>query len=384
MRVAGAAALAAIIGVSAAVASAAGFDTAIGTGADVATSAQRTVGHPRTFSVVAVGDWLSENRMSDAAVANAAPGTRMDHAPLLAPITPIIRSATLAICHMETPMTGPGERYGWMGQARPGGPTLIGAPNEVAGDLARVGFDRCSTASNHSWDLGAAGIATTLEALDTAGISHVGTARSPEEARLALFDVRGVRVAHLSYTRTSNTGFPGEGWRVSRDTNAIAEEVAAARAAGAEVVIVSLHVSTEMLRAPTPDDRALVTGFTGASDIDLVVVHGPHTIQPLEVVNGTPVFWSLGNFVSGMGAATSGRYADQRTLDGLMATARFTEQPGGGFAVEAAPLLLCQMFGSRVVHPGVAAFSDPATPAVDRAAIGACLDRSAPVVADLR
>lgn len=384
MRVAGAAAVGTLIVTAAAVVTLAAFDGTFDTGARAAVRAQRTVDHPRTFSIVAVGDWLSENRMNDAAIANARPGVRMDHTPLLAPIEPIIRSATLAICHMETPITAPGARYGWMGQARPGGPTLIGAPNEVAGDLARVGFDRCSTASNHSWDLGATGIATTLDALDAAGITHVGTARSPAEAATVLLDVRGVRLAHLAYTRTSNTGFPREGWRVNHDTGAIAGDVAAARAAGAEIVIVSLHVPTEMLRAPTPDDRALVTGLTAVADVDLVIVHGPHTIQPLEVLDGTPVFWSLGNFVSGMGAPTSGRYADPRTLDGLMATARFTERPGGGFAVEAAPLLLCQMFGSRVVHPGIAAIADAATPPGDLAGIGACLDRSLPVVPDAR
>jgi poly-gamma-glutamate capsule biosynthesis protein CapA/YwtB (metallophosphatase superfamily) len=111
-----------------------------------------------------------------------------------------------------------------------------------------------------------------------------------------------------------------------------------------------------------------------------VVVHGPHTIHPLEIVNGTPVFWSLGNLVSGMGVPGRGRFSDPRTLDGLLAAVRFTERPGGGFDAEAAPVLLCQMTGSRVVHPGLAAAVAPDE--VDD--IEACVARSAPVVADLR
>ena len=250
-------------------------------GAEVTTSAVRVVDQPRTFSVVAVGDWLSENRMNDAAIAYASAAAAAWITRRCSRRSPRSCSRpTLAICHMETPITGPGCRYGWMGQASPTGPNLIGAPNEVAGDLQRVGFDRCSTASNHSWDLGANGIATTLEALDAAGIAHVGTARTPDEAALTLFTVRGVRVAHLAYTRTSNTGFPGDAWRVNHSTGAIAADVQAVRVAGAEVVIVSLHVSTEMQRSPTPDDRALVASFTAASDVDLVIMHGPHTIQP--------------------------------------------------------------------------------------------------------
>ena len=64
----------------------------------------------------------------------------------------------------------------------------------------------------------------------------------------------------------------------------------------------------------------------------------------------------------------------------MMAVARFTESPGGGFTIEAAPVLLCQMFGSRVVYQGIAAAADPSTPAGDRAGIDACIARSAAVV----
>ena len=65
-------------------------------------------------------------------------------------------------------------------------------------------------------------------------------------------------------------------------------------------------------------------------------MHHPHTIQPVEQVNGTWVFWSLGNFVSGMGPGYGGKYSTKFTLDGLLATVRFTEDPEhpGQFLVE--------------------------------------------------
>ena len=357
----------------------------LGPGATVTRPAERLDTHPRSVSVVAVGDWLPENAVNGAAAVLAPPGVRYDHAPLLAPIAPIIQSADLAICHMETPIAGPGDAVGFRGRSALGY-TLIAAPFEVAGDLRRVGFDRCSTASNHSWDLGAAGIASTLEALDAAGIGHVGTARSPTEAVAPVFEVDGVRIAQLSYALNSNTGFPTEAWRISRATDAalVARDADDARARGAEIVIVSLHVFVEVRSTPTPADRALVTAFTAAADIDLVVMHGPHTIQPLERVNGTPVFWSLGNFVSGMGVPFRGRYSDLRTLDGLLAGVRFDEQPDGTFESDATPVLLCQMVRSRVVYPGLAAPASESVPASDVASIEACVARSVAVVAGLQ
>ena len=71
------------------------------------------------------------------------------------PIAPIIASADLAICHMETPITEPGGRYGFMGRG-PYGSSLIAAPYELAGDLQRL----------HGMDLAAG--ADDLRALRTA------------------------------------------------------------------------------------------------------------------------------------------------------------------------------------------------------------------------
>jgi poly-gamma-glutamate synthesis protein (capsule biosynthesis protein) len=309
---------------------------------------------------------------------------RFDHAPLVAPIAPIIASADLAICHMETPIGEPGAAYGLVGRS-PAGYSLIAAPHEVAGDLRRIGFERCSTASNHSWDLGAAGIESTLSALDGAGISHTGTARSPAEAVTSLLDVDGVRVAHLSFALNSNTGFPRESWRVNRavDSGTVIAAVDEVRRRDAEVVIVSLHVFVEMRSTPASADRRLVEAVVAGSDVDLIVIHGPHSIQPFEHVGGTPVFWSLGNFVSGMGVPGRGRYSDLRALDGLLASVRFTERPDGSFSAVADPVLLCEMADTRIVYPGFAPSAIP-IPIDSMAAIEACRQRSVGVVAELR
>jgi poly-gamma-glutamate synthesis protein (capsule biosynthesis protein) len=344
------------------------------------------LGRPvRTVTVAAVGDWLSESLVNNAAAAVAPPGVRFDHEPLLRPIAPIVAQVDLAICHMEVPIDVPGGRFGKVGTG-PYRTSLIAAPYEVAGDLRRVGFDRCSTASNHSYDLGAAGIASTLDAFDAAGISHTGTARSPAEAAPDVLTVNGVRLAHLSYARNSNTGFPGELWRLNRAATSaqVISDVRAARAAGAEIVVVSLHVYVEMLSNPAATDRALVDEITAAAAVDAIVVHGPHTVQGVERVNGALVHWSLGNFISGMGVAGRNKYADPRTLDGLMATIRFVEQPGGRWTSEEWTVLLCNDPVTRIVWPALTVLSQPGLPVALRRMLEACLARSVAVVAALR
>ena len=161
-----------------------------------------------------------------------------------------------------------------------------------------------------------------------------------------------MRVAHLAYTTYSNTVVPTEPWRLdhTRDSRRIADDIATARRSGAEIVLVSLHVSTELQTGPTVADRALVTSVTSMSDVDAVFMHGPHVVQPFEMVNDTPVWWSLGNFVSEMGPPSVGRYASPRTSDGLLAFLRFDERPSGGFAVMTASVAICNDFADRTVR----------------------------------
>jgi hypothetical protein len=344
-------------------------------------TAQRVQPPMRSFSIVAAGDLLTEGVVNSNASRHATAaglGERFDYRPIFQPIADIVSAADLAICHMEIPIGRPAARYGVMGKSPFGGNLLL-APYELADDLRATGFDRCTTASNHSYDLGIDGIATTLEALTAARISATGTARTPLEQRPGNLTVNGVQVANLSYAVSSNTGFPADAWRVNRgvDVNVLAADVRAVRAAGAEVVIVSLHLKQEMLKAPTAADRDFVSRLTAAVPIDLVVQHGPHVVQPVERVNGAVVYWSVGNLLSGMGLPGRGKYSDVRALDGLLATVRFTERAAGGWDADVATVLVCNERTTRTIYSATRVLADPSASADLRTQADACLRRSA-------
>lgn len=357
------------------------FDIANSEGLGAAT---RLSPPPRTFSLVATGDVLTESVVNFAAAQFAqGTGIRYDFAPLFAPISPMIASADIAICHMELPIGRPGDRAGVYGDTPSGHHRLL-APYEIAIAMKRVGFDQCSTASNHSNDLDTPGIDTTLAALDTAGLSHVGTARTPAEAVASLLTVNGVRLAHLSYTRWSNSPLPAEPWRVNFATSPaqVAADVTAARGAGADVVVVSVHISEELLPAPLPEDRQFIVDLTALTRIDLIIEHGPHVVQPVEEINGTWVYWSVGNLISGMGTPGRKRYDDPRTLDGLAATARFTETSSGVFDVEPWTVLVCNEPSTRVVYAPIGGSTD-ALPPIVHFGLQACIARASSVVREL-
>jgi poly-gamma-glutamate synthesis protein (capsule biosynthesis protein) len=85
-------------------------------------------------------------------------------------------------------------------------------PPQITTALRRVGFDTRTTASNHTVDAGERGVYRTLDALDAAGLRHAGSDRdAADQVTPTILDVRGVKVASLSYTSDDNG-------RVSSDT----------------------------------------------------------------------------------------------------------------------------------------------------------------------
>ncbi len=336
----------------------------------------------RTFTVAATGEILVESPVKQAAAAAAAPGVRYEFGPLFAPISSILARVDLAICHMEFPIGAPGEEAGNHGPGPYQGFRWL-APFELAAGVRAAGYTRCSTASNHAYDLGDSGLVSTLDALDAAGVGHAGTARTAQETDVATFDVNGVNVAHLAYSRVSNTVVP-HSWQLAvASVDRVVADAAAARALGAEVVILSLHVGPELLSEPASGDRSFVEQVTAAANVDLIVMHGPHVIQPVEWVNGALVYWSVGNQLSGMGVAGKGKYVDPRTLDGLMAVVRFTEQRDGSFVATPWTVLLCLEPDSRVIYPAMATLSKGGVSDDVRGRLQRCVDRSRKVVADL-
>lgn len=253
---------------------------------------------PRGFTLVASGDVLPHSSIIDRARFDAG-GTGYDFRPMLAGIRPVVSRADVALCHMETVYGANGEYTGY--------PTFK-SPPEVAPALAATGYDGCSTASNHTLDDGADGIRRTLDALDRAGVQHAGSARAEEEARtVTVLRAGPAKVAHLAYTYDTN-GIPlpdGQPWAVNFiDEAKILADARAAREAGADVVVVSLHWGTEWQDAPDERQLTLARSLTAARsgsrpDIDLILGTHAHVPQAYEKVNGTWVIYGMGDQIAG-------------------------------------------------------------------------------------
>lgn len=277
---------------------------------------------PEQMVLAFAGDLLPHQPLNaQAAAYGAASGRRYDYRPMLEPMRPILEGADLAICHLEVPVAAD--------QGQITGYPSFGSPAELVEDVAAVGYDGCTTASNHSLDQGFRGLAATLDRMDAAGLGHAGTARTAEEgARLPVYDVGGAKVANLSYAYDFN------GYRIPADAPfavnqidpaRIRADAARARQEGAQLVVVSLHWGTEYQHEPSAYQRDVVAQLLPSDDIDVIVGHHAHVVQPIERIEGTYVVFGLGN-----------QLANQRQVprsDGLTVRLRAQQRPDGRYDV---------------------------------------------------
>ncbi len=284
----------------------------------------------RTVSLVMGGDLLWHNTVWQSAEADAArtgAAGRFDFDPMFATLRPLIRSADLALCHEEVPFAEPGRPL----QSFP----VFAAPPQIAPWIARMGFDACTTASNHAVDQGFEGLKHTADLLEANGVEHIGTFRTARERRrpVILTTDQGVRVGVVAGTYSLN-GFPlpeGRPWSVSMwDARNLLDQARAARRAGADLVVVHLHGGDEYSHLPNADQVALVERLTASPAVDLVLGEHAHVVQPITRVNGKWVVYGMGNMVAQQ------ELGQPRTYEGITVRFEFREQRDGTFRVSEA------------------------------------------------
>ncbi|WP_449277582.1 CapA family protein [Leucobacter sp. GX24907] len=276
-------------------------------------------------SVAVGGDLLfHEGLWTPFAIPTDDEGRNFDFVPLLEGAKPYLDRSDLAICQMETPLAPAGGPYA--------GYPNFSTPPEVAEAAKTIGFDVCTTASNHSVDTGTEGLVRTLDVLDDVGIAHTGTYREEGERDEPLIvEANGVKVAVITSTFSVNGNFVEFPWQVDYrdeeprvDPERAIEKAKKAREQGAELVIGVQHIGEEYWSEPTPGQMELAHQLHDSGEFDFVYQHHSHSIQPIEQYNDKWVLYGTGNFIS------ESAPADRRVNNEFLLTrVQFAKQPDG-------------------------------------------------------
>lgn len=241
------------------------------------------------------------------------------------PVGAVLRDADHCLVNLELPLTHSVEQADKV--------ICLKANPALASELRRMGADVATFANNHSMDFGVAGLRDTLDALDHAGIIHVGAGMTlAASLKPAMLSTPGGRVAFVGVAATLPNGSgagpnrpgvapirvltryvidpvtidetPGmsafaETVVVEGDRDLVLEAVRTARAE-CDLLIVTIHWGVPYgFVAPFQDELADYQRPLGRALIDAgasaVIGHHPHYLQGVEFHDGRPIFYSLGN-----------------------------------------------------------------------------------------
>lgn len=273
----------------------------------------------RCFSVMVSGDLLVHPQLWDQAAADAAATgkTPLDFEPLLAGQRPYIDNSDLAVCHMETPVGEPDGPFT--------GYPLFNVPPQILTAAKEVGYQACTTASNHTIDGGTEGLLRTLKTLDELDLEHTGSYATEEDSRqILMLDTPAAKVALIDATYGLNGLVPEQPWQVDMlDAETMIAKAERAREEGADVVIAAMHAGDEYVSLPNGQQVETARALADSGAVDFIYGHHSHSVLPIEKYKDTWIVYGLGNGVTEL----SPTY--EVNNEGIMVRAQFAKDDDG-------------------------------------------------------
>jgi len=160
-------------------------------------------------------------------------------------------------------------------------------------------------ANNHAIDYGVGGMDDTLKYLKDAGITPMGAGDTEDEAHAAVTkEINGRKITVLNYMDSNN--FAEYSYDVMPYANGSSPGYSAYDSADAQkqisenndsdLIVAYMHFGNEYSNSPNEDQLKIAHELIDYG-ADVVIGSHPHVTQGIEMYNGKPIFYSLGNFI---------------------------------------------------------------------------------------
>ena len=277
-----------------------------------------------TVSILCSGDLVIHQTVLDAADT----GDSFDFTQFFRYLKETIAGADISFVSLEAPLV----------ESNYQGYPVFRSPDKLAEDLKTIGYDVVLTSSNHTNDAYEKGVLRTIDVLKKAGLDVSGSRANVGDARYVMREEKGVKVAIISYVYAEGGGAHKDlnGMTLTdtteelintftystfdEDINDIKTTVDAARADGADVVIMYYHWGTEYNNHSSEDQQYIAEQTIAKTDVDAIVGSHPHVPQEkavfVKAADGTvsqgeeavtnadstckvvPVYYAMGNLLS--------------------------------------------------------------------------------------
>ena len=291
-----------------------------------------------TFTLTAIGDIMCHNTQYMDAYQKEEDQYNFSY--VFENINRYIKTSDIAIGSLETSFAGKEKGYSNY-------PTF-NSPDDLAYDLKKLGIDVLTTAGNHCLDMGFDGLSRTIDVLDAADISHVGTYQTQEDRDKILFKyVKGIKIAILNYTYGTN-GIPipsGKEFSVNLiNKEQIQKDIKSAKEHEAQSIISCMHWGTEY-RTTANEEQKELADFLFQNGVDIILGNHPHVLEPMEkrtitLEDGTTkdgfIIYALGNFICDQNA--------ENTRNSIILNLKITKQVEGKITIDKAEYIPIYMY----------------------------------------
>lgn len=281
-----------------------------------------------TFTLTAIGDVMCHNtQYMDAYDSDT---STYNFSYVFDNISSYTKTADICIGNLETSFAGEDRGYSNY-------PTF-NSPDSLADSLKSIGVDVLSTAGNHALDMGFSGLSRTIDVLDKADISHLGTYKTQEDQDKVLIKyVKGVKIAFIDYTYgTNGISVPSDKKFCINliDKDLIKKHIETAKNQNADMIVACMHWGTEYQTKQNSEQEELAD-FLFQNGVNVIIGNHPHVIQPMEkrtvtLEDGSTrdgfVVYALGNFICDQNAVN--------TRDSIILNLKITKHTDGSITID--------------------------------------------------
>lgn len=176
------------------------------------------------------------------------------------------------------------------------------APPSTVTLLREAGFSVVSVANNHAMDHGPQAFHDTCDLLERNGVAYCGTDLDPITLRVrntSNEDEISVAVVGASFHPNQTEFAPLYRLIESHSDFTLLCQMVRDASCDAEIVMLLCHWGEEFVTVPSPYQVRVAKELV-RNGANLIMGHHPHVYQGLQIIGSSPVFFSLGNFVSDM------------------------------------------------------------------------------------
>lgn len=242
--------------------------------------------------------------ITDKSIAAGQTAGGYDFAPVFKDVLPILASGDITALNLEGILSG--NAYGTQTKS---------APKELLTALKNAGVDVLQTANSYSIYDGLRGLNATLQSVQNAGMTPLGTYASNsafnQSGGYIIWEVQGIKVAMMAFTKgMDGMGLPSGSENCVNllyddynstyqkvNTDGIKEVVRNAAAHKPDIMIALVHWGSEYNDQISKTQKKICT-LLQDEGVDAIIGTHPHYVQKMEhdPQTGNFVAWSLGDF----------------------------------------------------------------------------------------